>query len=61
MALAAALQVDPVEIDPPVGTAIDLDSLDRLLETPNTWVTFEYDGLGVAINSALDVEITLGE
>lgn len=58
--LADADGVEPVELEPPLGTVIDTDALDRLFATRSAAgrVTFRYCDYDVTVTSEGDVMVT---
>lgn len=65
--VAAHEGVDPVDLSPPLHTAIDTDALNSLFKPPISGservgrVTFDYRGHTVIVENAEDIAITIGE
>lgn len=64
-AIADAEGVSPVQIHPPLATAIDTDALDRLVanmssdpDAPDGMVRFSYNGYTVTVTEPGDVSVT---
>lgn len=64
-AVAAAEGVSPLEVHPPLATAIDTDALDRLVanmasapDAPDGVVRFSYNGYAVTVTEHADVSVS---
>lgn len=60
-AIAEAENLDPAKLEPPLGSAVDLDALENYLaDTDDTcWVTFRYHGYFVNVSSDHEIELSL--
>ena len=58
-AVATVRDVDPIDLDLPLFTAVDPDALDRLFDSPadGLSVTFHYHGHDVEVRSDLTVVV----
>lgn len=58
-AVADAENLDPMELMPPLGTVVDIESLENyLVKTKGTCrATFEYHGWRIRVSSDFDVEL----
>lgn len=61
-AIAEQEGVDPMQLDPPLFEAVDLDALEALFSTSGTPsvdnVTFSYNGYEVSVSGTDDVEVS---
>jgi hypothetical protein len=60
-AVAEYEQVDVADLEPPLYTAIDTESLDSLFNDSSGEVTFQYRGHEVRVDSDYNVEISPAE
>lgn len=51
--LARANNVDPIDLDPPLGTVVDMDAIDALFDgdsAENVTVSFDYEGRRITMH-----------